>query len=105
MVRLVKKSLCCPGSGRTIKAGRRKLSRKENGKPPPCPGQLRVHIAESGDGGKRGPRMSLKTRHFFYRSFRAAAISRNLTLCTDESDLDCGGRCQCRRTTLSGHKN
>jgi hypothetical protein len=58
-------SLCCPGSGRTIKAGRRKLSRKENGKPPPRLGELRVHIAESGDGGKRGSRMSLKTRHFF----------------------------------------
>jgi hypothetical protein len=61
------KTLCCPwpACGRTIKAGRRKLSRKKNGKPPPRSGELRVHIAESSDGRNRRSRMSLKTRHFF----------------------------------------
>jgi hypothetical protein len=61
---IVNKSLCCGRLRRTIKAGPCKLSRKENGKPPPRPGELRLQLAESSDGGNRRSRMSLKTQHF-----------------------------------------
>jgi hypothetical protein len=50
---------------RTIKAGRRKLSRKKSGKTLTRSGELPIHISDSAIRNRAGLGMSLKTRHFF----------------------------------------
>jgi hypothetical protein len=55
---------CCPWRARrfrTIKAGRRKLSRKKNGKGLPPPGELPGHFSVSVAAASTERSMSLKT--------------------------------------------
>jgi hypothetical protein len=68
------------GIFRTIKAGRRKLSRKESGKTPTRPGELLDHISGNCRADRR---MSLKTRRFLPIVPEAPALNRNLTVRAD----------------------
>jgi len=53
----------------TIKAGRRKLSRKKNGKAQPFSGKVRFTFQTVSMKEVPGSGMSLKTRHFFTAHF------------------------------------
>jgi hypothetical protein len=74
----------------TIKAGRRKLSRKESGKALLIPGKVPVHISDSVDGAGRPSRHLTQNATFFYRLFHAAGISRNFTLQANETPDEIG---------------
>jgi hypothetical protein len=62
------------GALQAIKAGRRKLSRKESVRLHSASRGLAIHILDSVDRENAGCGMSLKTRDFFTTCFRAAAL-------------------------------